>query len=114
MDLRFLSGALHGVCNSRAAMVKRWGEKLADAVGQRLHELDAADRLGDLADLPFIVVSADDGDGRVEIRDTEDLVVVVGHLPDRDDVGATSGEWREATALTISDVTVPASDPGRR
>jgi hypothetical protein len=105
VDLRFLTDGLQGLCNSRAALVRRWGEEQGNAVSQRLHELDAADCLGDLADLPFTTIATEGAKGTVEIRDSVGLVIV-GHVNDVSDDTTAAEAWRRSTSLTISDVFV--------
>jgi hypothetical protein len=86
-------------------MVRRWGDGRATALAQRLQELDAADCLGDVADLPYVAVTTGRANSNIEIRDTEDLVIVCRASIGRGEI-PKGGSWRALTALTIADVNV--------
>jgi hypothetical protein len=104
MDLRFLTRALQQLCNSRAAMVARWGDDQASAVGHRLHELEGVDCLGDLAELPYLRVAADDADDTFDVTGADGVVVTV--LLERVDGQEPDAAWSNCTSITICDVFV--------
>jgi hypothetical protein len=90
-------------------MVRRWGDDQADLVSQRLQELDGAECLGDLAELPYVAVVADGANPMIEIRDTEEAVVVICHAPEQSSRSAVIS-WRDLTSLIISDVIASGVD----
>lgn len=101
MDLRFRRIELQRLCNRKAAMVAAWGTVDADQVAQRLQELDAVDRLGDLESLPYIRLSQVNGTS-VIVVDGGDVQIEL--VPDGSHVN--EGGWRESTAAVIVDVVV--------
>src|SRR4051812_1581629 len=56
MEILFRRPELHSLCNSRAALERRWGRERAALLAQRLHELAALDCLADLDHLPHVNV----------------------------------------------------------
>lgn len=63
------------MCNSKAALMRRWGSERGSVLAQRLSELHALDRLADLEHLPHIEV--DRGPGGASIAAGTDLAIVV-------------------------------------
>lgn len=54
MEIFFGRRELQALCNSRDALVRRWGDERAGLVAQRLHELAAVDCLADVDLLPHV------------------------------------------------------------
>lgn len=63
------------MCNSKPALVRRWGSERGAVVAQRLSELHALDRLADLQSLPHIDVKH--GRKRISVSAGPDLAIVV-------------------------------------
>ena len=105
MNILFVSRDLQRLCNQQTAMTDRWGATGAAAVGQRLQELDAADRLGDLRLLPHIRLLVD-GDGEeVIVGARDDFQIRLA--PQCGNPGAHSGApWHEARAVVVLDIMV--------
>ena len=81
MAIRFESRDLWALCNSGDALTRRWGSERAEAVKQRLQELDAALSLAELASLPFVRVR-DGSNGCVVISVCSGLGLLVRPLAD--------------------------------
>ena len=113
MDLSFVTSGLRAECNSRAELLQRWGEERADAVAQRLQELDAAACLGDVADLPYLSVRCDGSDSKIEIQDVDGLVIE-GTGSASDSTVSHDGSWQHLTSLTISNVIAGNAPSSRR
>jgi hypothetical protein len=54
MEILFRRRELQALCNSRAALERRWGTERAGLLAQRLHELAALDCLADVDCLPHL------------------------------------------------------------
>ena len=52
MDISFASGSLQKVCNSQKEMHRKFGQKVAGRLAQRLSELKAAESLAEISHLP--------------------------------------------------------------
>ena len=52
MDVYFLTKSMQKCCSSDKAMRKKWGDRMAGKLQQRLMELRAADSLSDISHLP--------------------------------------------------------------
>lgn len=106
MDVRFAAPDLQGACNEQAAMVKRWGEGPAAAVGQHLHELEAVDSLADLALFPHVRVWTDGLDGRAWVDGVEG--VRMGLLWDAREASSKDDEppWSEVTAVVVDSIVI--------
>ncbi|HEY1334658.1 MAG TPA: hypothetical protein VGF31_10415 [Myxococcaceae bacterium] len=75
MEIRFAREELGSVCNSKAALMRRWGSERGAVVAQRLSELHALDRLADLKHLPHIEVRR--ARRRTSIAAGPDLAIIV-------------------------------------
>jgi hypothetical protein len=75
VEIRFAHRELGSLCNSKTALMRRWGPERGAVVAQRLAELQALDRLADLAHLPHIEV-APGADGTAAAAGA-DLVIIV-------------------------------------
>jgi hypothetical protein len=75
VEIRFAREELGSVCNSKAALMRRWGSKRGAGVAQRLSELHALDRLADLEYLPHIEVEP--GRRRTSVAAGPDLAIIV-------------------------------------
>lgn len=103
MDLLFKSPDLQTACSGRRAMTERWGRARADLIAQRLQELDAVERLGDLALLPYLrLVPA--GDGRVVTVHDGDGIRIRLRPKVRPRSGPPSKAWRDSTTVVVLDV----------
>jgi hypothetical protein len=76
MEILFRRPDLQALCNSRAALERRWGRKRAALLAQRLHELAALDCLADLDHLPHVVVTSRAQRVRVSVEDGLDVVLM--------------------------------------
>lgn len=56
MEILFRRRELQTLCNSRAALERRWGTERAGLLAQRLHELAALDCLADVDRLPHVAL----------------------------------------------------------
>jgi hypothetical protein len=56
MEIFFRQRDLQALCNSRAALERRWGVERAGLLAQRLHELAALDCLADVDHLPHVAL----------------------------------------------------------
>ena len=104
MNLRFANSALQRVCNRRAEMLQRWGADQAAIVAERLHELDAIERLGDLALLPYLRLVADDHD-QVVVEDHSGIRIRLALEEQRHSSGGRVS-WKHATSVVIVEVTL--------
>jgi hypothetical protein len=75
VEIRFAREELGSVCNSKAALMRRWGPERGAVVAQRLSELHALDRLADLEYLPHI--EAELGRRRNSVAAGPDLAIIV-------------------------------------
>ncbi len=75
MEIRFDREELGSVCNSKAALMRRWGSERGAVVAQRLSELHALDRLADLEYLPHI--DAEPRRRRTSVAAGPDLAIIV-------------------------------------
>lgn len=98
MAIRFESRDLWALCNGGDALTRRWGSERAEAVKQRLHELDAAVSLDELDSLPFVRVCAG-SDGCVVVSVCSGLGLLVRPLADSR-TGRTVGD-RAVTDFTL-------------
>ena len=99
MDIDFSCPDLRAVCNSKAALERRWGLRRGDLLAQRLAELQAIDCLEDLQHLPHINVMKDSSGTRISAGG--DLVIVA------------AAAKREGRAVSLQRLTVLAiEDPG--
>ncbi|MGH2724366.1 MAG: hypothetical protein ACRDI0_08905 [Actinomycetota bacterium] len=103
MDLLFATPELQRLCTEQVAMIDRWGTGGAAVVGQRLQEVEAADRLADLRLLPHLRVVADDDADEVivEGRDGVRLRLAPRQAnPNR----RRAARWHEAQTAVVLDV----------
>ena len=56
MEIEFIGRDLRALCNSKAALVQRWGPERGALIAQRLAGLHALDRMSDLEHLAHIEV----------------------------------------------------------
>lgn len=70
MEIFFRRREFHSLCNSRAALARRWGNERAGLVAQRLHELAALDCLADVDHLPHVVLRRHGRSIQVSVDDT--------------------------------------------
>lgn len=105
VNLRFRSRELRRLCNQRTALTKRWGAERAAALTQRLQELDAVERLGDMELLPYIRVRSDDAKGEVIVHASDGVRIRLAIASRRHD---SDGEapWKDSTEAVIVDVEV--------
>lgn len=54
MEIHFGRRELQALCNSKDALVRRWGHERAELVAQRLQELATLDCLADVDHLPHV------------------------------------------------------------
>lgn len=81
MEIYFSRRELQALCNSKAALVRRWGDDRAGLVAQRLHELAALDCLADVDHLPHVDVQRHGRSIHVSVDDAVRicLLAVDGH-----------------------------------
>ncbi|HEX8099931.1 MAG TPA: hypothetical protein VF660_06990 [Actinomycetota bacterium] len=105
MDLRFGSVDLQQACNREAALVARWGRQRATSIAQRLQELDAVERLGDMELLSYVRVRSAGKANHVIVEDNDG--VRIGLALDLEGGSSNSEiEWEACRAATIVTVVV--------
>jgi hypothetical protein len=103
MDLEFTSADLRHVCSRRRAMIERWGPAHTDLIAQRLQELDAVERLGDLELLPYLRLAPGRGGRVVTVHGTDGVRIRV--RPEvRQQSSPASKAWRQSTVVVVLDV----------
>jgi hypothetical protein len=99
LNLNFRDRSLQALCNSEAALRRRWGRERSRMLAQRLQELDALDCLGEVRHLLHVRVVADEDSGEIAVSVADGLELRV--VPSSDSSG---GQWDEATEITIAAV----------
>lgn len=100
MEIRFERHEHRRLCDSRAAMARRWGTGRASLVEQRLQEMDAVDCLADLDTLPHIDVHSDGL--RLQVSVDDGLVLLLRPDDGRNPSGQLA--WAAVTIVTVVDL----------
>jgi hypothetical protein len=85
-------------------LAERWGH-YGDLVAQRLQELDAVDRLGDLETLPYLRVAATREGHIVTVHDGNGVRIRLRPAVPRKAIPSLNA-WRTSTAVVVLDVVV--------
>ena len=102
VDLRFERRDVWELCNSSAAMMRRWGSDEAALLKQRLHEIDAAYSLADLAALPYIRIK-NHSDGCLAVSACAGVRLLLRPGPVAECSGAEA-DWDSVREVTLVDV----------
>jgi hypothetical protein len=100
MEIFFRRRELQTLCNSRAALERRWGTERAGLLAQRLHELSALDCLADVDHLPHVALTRRGRSIHVFVDDL--LSVALLALDGQPGLGRT--DLGEVTGVVIDDL----------
>jgi len=107
MDVSFSSQKLQKLCNNAGKLRGVFGPKCAEKIQRRLNELQAADCLEDLRNLPgprCHELKADrDGQFAVDLEHPKRLIFVPDHDPVPFDVNGGI-DWRQITRVQITEI----------
>lgn len=109
MEVRFDTPALCRTCNRHAAMVKRWGDGPATAVGQHLQELDAVENLADLAQFPHLRLTREGADGRAWLDGAEGVRVRIRWQLSQE-VGDEDDSWKQVKAIVVETIVIDGEE----
>ena len=107
MEVSFSSRKMQKICNSQKEMQAKYGDRMAEALQQRLGELKAADTLGDMKRLPAArcheLTQQRKGQLAVNLIHPRRLVFEPDHhpLPTRPTGGL---DWTKVTRILIIEV----------
>jgi hypothetical protein len=103
MEIFFHRRELQTLCNSSAALARRWGDERAGLLAQRLHELAALDCLADVDHLPHVALRRHGRYVQVSVEDTLSisLLTVDGQPP------LTQTDLITVTEIVIDDILEP-------
>jgi hypothetical protein len=93
-------------CNRRTTMVREWGERAAEAIGQHLQELEAVETLADLAQLPHVRVTNHGVDGRARVEGTTSGVQIGLRWDTDGQSDDPESSWADVTVIVVETVVV--------
>lgn len=107
IEIEFSTKKLKKACSSDKAMRGRWGDELAKKLRRRLADLEAADSLDEMRNLPgrcHELTGDLDGSLAVDLKHPYRLIFRPNHkpTPTKDDGGL---DWSQVTKILVTDVT---------
>lgn len=110
MEVSFTSRGMQRACSSEKEARKKWGDRMARRLRQRLMELKAADTLADISRLPparsHELAGVRNGQFSVDLVHPYRLIFVPDHdpVPQKPDSGL---DWEEVTKVVVLEVCDP-------